>query len=1174
MAVGDLWLAGNSPNGIYRSTDGGATWGSLIAAPSGQINVQGVAIDPRNGDLWLAGASPNGIYRSTDGGATWGSLISPPSGQTGVLGVAIDPRNGDLWLAGTVPDGIYRSTDGGATWGSLISPPSGQTDVHDVAIDPRNGDLWLAGNSPDGIYRSTDGGATWGSLITAPSGQTGVQGVAIDPRNDDLWLAGNSPDGIYRSTDGGATWGSLISPPSGQTGVFDIHVELGTIPIFADDTGDAITGTIGEAIADVTVPEATGIPAPTHAVEGTLPTGVTFNTDTPPDDAAGVLEFDETAIVPGTGTITIRATNSVGTADWTVDYTFEEASASVDLGSHSFGALTASLEATTAGGLVSADLGSHSFGALTASLETTTVSKALDLDLFQATGTVHMLVCLIVGRYERGNGQENLWASDQWTNDGAAGQVGAIAAGSWDITGIAGNAPVMRRLARWDNGDRLIFNTTGTGAIDDLFDASSDPYRISLVRLVSGVPSLITIEPPSTGGNNTFIDWREDSGDMTAAEWSFIDALAAGDELIVALHQGTASYQEHVPVDLGSHALGSFTATLEAHNAGPVSAELGSHALGALTASLEATPNEDPVAADLGSHDLGALTASAEATVADATAVFADLGSRAFGALTASAEATPHVFGTPVSVDLGTHAFGALTASLEAVGADDPLGAITVTIGAPFEAANDDLWWFNVSVKLGDAGARAIFADQTVAYWLRDLRIDGASTGDNFTRMRLARSSTESATTAGPDFTESWEQRSGDAIRIDAGGLSLEIGGPNSTGVTDPDDTDPYAWQPNSADLTAITNFVAAFVNLTDTEKAATTLTFPGAEPVSADLGTHALGALTASLEATVRDLEPITIELGNRALGALTATAEATPASDPVSANLGTRAFGSLTATARVTITEDPVSTDLGTHALGALTASLEASISVGTPHAIELGSYALGALTAALEAEAVDQTSAVVDLGTHALGALTASLEVTSTSDPVSMGLGSHALGSLAATLTVTGAKDPIIVDLGSPALGALTATLEASVTTATAISAALGSHSFGSLTAMLEATALNFAAIWPSSLPSEFLQRGFRLVPIENVRRFVPERGPAIRQRRFTKADTLYRGRIRMTASEWDALEEFYEDTLLAGSSPVEFPKPLGTGTVRVEFTERPRRSYRDGDWIVEMSLRRIA
>ena len=88
-------------------------------------------------------------------------------------------------------------------------------------------------------------------------------------------------------------------------------------PSFADDTGDAQTWTQNTAITDITVPEADGDPPPTYAVEGSLPAGIAFDTTT------RVISGTPTAT--GSGTITIRATNSAGDADWTVDYTITAA---------------------------------------------------------------------------------------------------------------------------------------------------------------------------------------------------------------------------------------------------------------------------------------------------------------------------------------------------------------------------------------------------------------------------------------------------------------------------------------------------------------------------------------------------------------------------------------------------------------------------------------------------------------------------------------------------------------------------------------------------------------------------------------------------------------------------------------------------------------------------------
>ena len=84
-------------------------------------------------------------------------------------------------------------------------------------------------------------------------------------------------------------------------------------PAFADDTGDAQSWTQSQTFTPVTVPAATGTPAPTYAVVGSLPAGVSFST------SSRVISGTPTAT--GSGTITIRATNSEGSDDWTAAYT-------------------------------------------------------------------------------------------------------------------------------------------------------------------------------------------------------------------------------------------------------------------------------------------------------------------------------------------------------------------------------------------------------------------------------------------------------------------------------------------------------------------------------------------------------------------------------------------------------------------------------------------------------------------------------------------------------------------------------------------------------------------------------------------------------------------------------------------------------------------------------------
>ena len=85
-------------------------------------------------------------------------------------------------------------------------------------------------------------------------------------------------------------------------------------PAFSSPAGSPISMRIRRPIDAVTVPAATGRPAPTYAVYGALPNGLAFDT------ATRILSGTPTA--EGNGTITIRATNSAGHADWTVNYAF------------------------------------------------------------------------------------------------------------------------------------------------------------------------------------------------------------------------------------------------------------------------------------------------------------------------------------------------------------------------------------------------------------------------------------------------------------------------------------------------------------------------------------------------------------------------------------------------------------------------------------------------------------------------------------------------------------------------------------------------------------------------------------------------------------------------------------------------------------------------------------
>src|SRR5262249_25875073 len=127
--------------------------------------------DPSQSSTLYAGTQ-RGVYKSTDGGATWQfSGVGMPIER--VQTIVIDPTSTSTVYAGTITPngvesvGIFKSTDSGATWTSinagLVDPIVGfaPVDVEALAIDPKHPATILAGSRYSEVYKSTDGGTTW-----------------------------------------------------------------------------------------------------------------------------------------------------------------------------------------------------------------------------------------------------------------------------------------------------------------------------------------------------------------------------------------------------------------------------------------------------------------------------------------------------------------------------------------------------------------------------------------------------------------------------------------------------------------------------------------------------------------------------------------------------------------------------------------------------------------------------------------------------------------------------------------------------------------------------------------------------------------------------------------------------------------------------------------------------
>ena len=243
-ATGDLLAAGGSPwfgPAVWRSADLGATWTQSSAGLSYGDDAEPVktvwslAVAP-DGAI-LAGVEPAGLFRSTDGGATWAHVDalsnhpSRPTWQPGAGGLilhTIVPHPSDparTWV-GISAVGVFETRDGGATWeprnrgvrADFIPGPPPETGhcVHKFAAAAGEPETLYQQNHC-GVYRSDDGGAHWTEITGALPSEFGF-GLVTHPRDPaTAWVIPLSrpeegrymPDGsaaVWRTHDRGESW--------------------------------------------------------------------------------------------------------------------------------------------------------------------------------------------------------------------------------------------------------------------------------------------------------------------------------------------------------------------------------------------------------------------------------------------------------------------------------------------------------------------------------------------------------------------------------------------------------------------------------------------------------------------------------------------------------------------------------------------------------------------------------------------------------------------------------------------------------------------------------------------------------------------------------------------------------------------------------------------------------
>ncbi len=237
-ALGDAF-ADSPQRGVYVTDDGGKTWKqTLYVGP--ESGASDLAMDAQNpgvvfAGIWkfqrrpwtfVSGGTEDGIYKSTDGGATWTRLTAHglPASPMGRIGLAVAPSDGNrVYAVIESKEGVlWRSDDGGGSW-QMVSNDS-LVDARPfyfshVEVDPKNPNRVYALSFQ--VMLSTNGGKTFKS--TADSVHSDFHAIWI-ARNDPSRIILGEDGGYVLTLDGGDNWFFSQNVPIGQV----YRVGLGT----------------------------------------------------------------------------------------------------------------------------------------------------------------------------------------------------------------------------------------------------------------------------------------------------------------------------------------------------------------------------------------------------------------------------------------------------------------------------------------------------------------------------------------------------------------------------------------------------------------------------------------------------------------------------------------------------------------------------------------------------------------------------------------------------------------------------------------------------------------------------------------------------------------------------------------------------------------------------------
>jgi photosystem II stability/assembly factor-like uncharacterized protein len=263
--AGDVrtWYLGAASGGVWKSTDDGNTFTPIFDKQSAMA-IGALAVSESDPNIVWAGTGEawairdvdvmgDGVYKSTDAGATWTNVGLPEVGRIGRI--IVHPTNPNVVYVcalgrGTGPQqerGVYRTNDGGRNWQRVLFVDE-NTGCSGLSLDRKDPNtlfagMWqmvmhtyamYSGGPSSGLYVSHDAGTTWTHVVhpglpKSPLGKIDVAIAPTDSKRVYALIQTADQGSVWRSDDGGVTWKAVNWMRSliGRAGYY-IRIMVGT----------------------------------------------------------------------------------------------------------------------------------------------------------------------------------------------------------------------------------------------------------------------------------------------------------------------------------------------------------------------------------------------------------------------------------------------------------------------------------------------------------------------------------------------------------------------------------------------------------------------------------------------------------------------------------------------------------------------------------------------------------------------------------------------------------------------------------------------------------------------------------------------------------------------------------------------------------------------------------